>query len=227
MRPEGRFRAAAIRYASVGAGFQGPSGPPTVAEPATDGHGPAHGRVRTSPRTGAEKATDGAGGSGHANRSGPGSHPDLPFQDACSMSARDLPCVGHEAEFYTGTAFPFSYSVPTCDVPEQVSALMYLAESGLRTVRREGRALRHWWPTGRGYITGRRAGTRADGAAGRHLAAVPARTLARAAASGVALRWCQGRRLPPGRCGEDEPIATGLGGDHLHDVEGDELCPAR
>jgi integrase len=34
----------------------------------TDGHGPAHGRARTSPRTGAEKATDGAGRSGYADR---------------------------------------------------------------------------------------------------------------------------------------------------------------
>jgi hypothetical protein len=86
MSSEAGFGTAAVRYASVGTGFRGPSGPPTVAEPATDGRGPAHGRGRTSPRTGAEKATDGAGGSGHADRSHPDSHPDLPFQDACSCS---------------------------------------------------------------------------------------------------------------------------------------------
>jgi len=60
--------AAAVRYVSVDAGFRGPSGPQTVAESATDGRGPAHGRPRTSPRTEAKKATDGAGGSGHADR---------------------------------------------------------------------------------------------------------------------------------------------------------------
>jgi hypothetical protein len=59
---------AAVRYASVDAGFRSPSGPRTVGEPATDEHGPAHGRARTSPRTTAEKATDGAGGSGYDNR---------------------------------------------------------------------------------------------------------------------------------------------------------------
>jgi len=61
---EAGFGVAAVRYTSVDAGFRGPSGPQTVAEPATDGRGPAHGRARTSPRTTAEKATDGAGGSG-------------------------------------------------------------------------------------------------------------------------------------------------------------------
>ena len=65
---EAGFGAAAVRYASVDAGSRGPSGRQTVAEPATDGHGPAHGRPRTSPRTTAEKATDGAGGSGYADR---------------------------------------------------------------------------------------------------------------------------------------------------------------
>src|SRR5271157_3590739 len=75
-----------VIYTSVDTGFRGPSGPRTVGEPATDGHGPAHGRPRTSPRTGAEKATDGAGGSGYADRSRPDSRSDLPFQDACSMS---------------------------------------------------------------------------------------------------------------------------------------------
>jgi hypothetical protein len=64
----------------VGAGFRGRSGPPTVAEPPTDGHGPAHGRPRTSARTGAEKATDGAGGSGYTDRSHPDSPSDLPFR---------------------------------------------------------------------------------------------------------------------------------------------------
>jgi len=68
MSSEAGFGTATVRYASAGAGFRGPSGPPTVAEPATDGRGPAHGRARTSPRTGAEKATDGAGGSGYADR---------------------------------------------------------------------------------------------------------------------------------------------------------------
>src|SRR5271166_1127019 len=52
MSSEAGFGPAAVRYASVGAGFRGPSGPPTVAEPATDGHGQAYGRARTSPRTG-------------------------------------------------------------------------------------------------------------------------------------------------------------------------------
>ena len=65
---EAGFGAAAVRYASVDAGFRGPSGPRTVGEPATDGRGPAHGRARTSPRTGAEKATDGADRSGYADR---------------------------------------------------------------------------------------------------------------------------------------------------------------
>src|ERR1700733_15686437 len=68
MSSEAGFGAAAVRYASVGAGFRGPSGPPTVGEPATDGRGPAHGRARSSPRTTAEKATHGAGGSGHTDR---------------------------------------------------------------------------------------------------------------------------------------------------------------
>jgi hypothetical protein len=53
------LRAAAVRYASVGTGFRGPGGPRTVAEPATDGRGPAHGRVRTSPRMGAERPRTG------------------------------------------------------------------------------------------------------------------------------------------------------------------------
>src|ERR1700737_2215956 len=65
---EAAFGTAAVRYASVDAGFRGPSGPRTVGEPATDERGPAHGRARTSPRTTAEKATDGAGGSGFADR---------------------------------------------------------------------------------------------------------------------------------------------------------------
>src|ERR1700722_6851964 len=83
---EAGFGMAAVRYVSVGTGFRGPRGSPTVGEPATDGHGPAHGRPRTSPRTSEEKATDGAGRSGHADRSHTDSRPDLPFQDACSMS---------------------------------------------------------------------------------------------------------------------------------------------
>ena len=80
------FGTAAVRYASVGAGLRGPSGPPTVAEPATDGRGPAHGRARTSPRTGAQMATDRAGGRGCTDRPQPDSHPDLPFQDARPVS---------------------------------------------------------------------------------------------------------------------------------------------
>jgi hypothetical protein len=75
MCSEAVFGAAAVRYASVGAEFRGPSGPPTVSEPATDGHGRAHGRPRTGPRTGAEKATDVAGGSGYADRLPPGFPP--------------------------------------------------------------------------------------------------------------------------------------------------------
>ena len=52
------LRAAAVRYASVGAGFRGPRGRRTVGRPRTgtdqptDGHGPAHGRGRKRPRTG-------------------------------------------------------------------------------------------------------------------------------------------------------------------------------
>src|SRR5271166_2658164 len=41
-----------VIYTSVDTGFRGPSGPRTVGEPATDGHGPAHGRERKRPRTG-------------------------------------------------------------------------------------------------------------------------------------------------------------------------------
>src|ERR1700680_2135106 len=87
MSSEAWFGAAAVRYTSVDTGFRGGSGPQTVAEPATDGRGPAHGRPRTSPRTTAEKAPDGAGGSVYADRSHPNSRSDLPFQDACSMSS--------------------------------------------------------------------------------------------------------------------------------------------
>jgi hypothetical protein len=67
MRSEAEFGTASVRYASVGAGFRGASGPPTVAEPATDGHGPAYGLLRTSPRTEAVKATDGTSGSGYSD----------------------------------------------------------------------------------------------------------------------------------------------------------------
>ena len=49
-RFEARFRAAAVRYASVGTGFRGRA-VHDRGEPATDGRGPAHGRPRTSPRT--------------------------------------------------------------------------------------------------------------------------------------------------------------------------------
>src|SRR5689334_23703366 len=35
---EAGFGTAAVRYTSVGARFRGPRGPPTVGEPATDGH---------------------------------------------------------------------------------------------------------------------------------------------------------------------------------------------
>jgi hypothetical protein len=75
-------RAAAVRYASVGAGFRGPCGP----------------------RTEAERATDGAGGSGYSDRPAPLLASDLPFQEACSVSsssspgvwlgAADVECVG-------------------------------------------------------------------------------------------------------------------------------------
>ena len=68
MSSEAGFGTAAVRYTSVDTGFRGPSGPPTVAEPATDGHGQAHGQARTGSRTTAERATDGAGGSGYADR---------------------------------------------------------------------------------------------------------------------------------------------------------------
>ena len=44
------LRAAAVRYASVGAGFRGRRS--RRGEPATDGRGPAHGRARKRPRTG-------------------------------------------------------------------------------------------------------------------------------------------------------------------------------
>jgi len=40
------FRAAAVRYASVGAGFRGPCGPRTEAKRATDEGGKGHGRGR-------------------------------------------------------------------------------------------------------------------------------------------------------------------------------------
>ena len=52
MSSEAGFGTAAVRYTSVDTGFRGPSGPRTVGEPATDGHGPAHGRERKRPRTG-------------------------------------------------------------------------------------------------------------------------------------------------------------------------------
>jgi hypothetical protein len=71
MRYKIRFAAATVRYVSVGAGFGGRAG---------------HERSRDGPRTGAEKATDGAGGSGYYDRSHPDCGPDLPFQDACSVS---------------------------------------------------------------------------------------------------------------------------------------------
>jgi hypothetical protein len=58
-KPGEGFKTAAVRYASVGAGFRGPCGPRTVAEPATDGHGPAHGRARTGSRTTAERPRTG------------------------------------------------------------------------------------------------------------------------------------------------------------------------
>ena len=69
--------------------------PPSAMRPWAPGSGgrTAHGRRRNWPRTRAKrptdaggKATDGAGGSGHADRSRPDSRPDLPFQDACSLS---------------------------------------------------------------------------------------------------------------------------------------------
>jgi hypothetical protein len=53
MRFEAGFGGAAVRYASVGAGFRDPCGPRTGTDRPTDG---------------AEKATDGAGGSGYADR---------------------------------------------------------------------------------------------------------------------------------------------------------------
>src|ERR1044071_226165 len=95
MSSEAGFGTAVVRYASVDAGFRGPSGPPTVAELGTDGRGPAHGRPRTSPRTGAGKATDGAGGSGHADRRHRDYLPDWHFRmpaPGCRYSRhRDLP----------------------------------------------------------------------------------------------------------------------------------------
>ncbi len=53
MNFEACFRAAAVRYASVGAGVWGHAG---------------HGRRQNERRTMAEKATDGAGGSGYTDR---------------------------------------------------------------------------------------------------------------------------------------------------------------
>ena len=60
----------------------------------TDGSGAGHGRGWDEPRTRLEQATDGAGkihgrgagGTGFIDRSHPNSCPDLPFQEACSVS---------------------------------------------------------------------------------------------------------------------------------------------
>jgi hypothetical protein len=60
MSSEAGFGTAAVRYASVGAGFRGPSGPPTVVD-----------RPRTGtdqPTAEARKATDGADGSSYTHR---------------------------------------------------------------------------------------------------------------------------------------------------------------
>jgi hypothetical protein len=59
MRSEAGFGATAVRYTSVDTGFRGPSGPQTVAEPATDEHGQAYGRARTSLRTRPKKPRTG------------------------------------------------------------------------------------------------------------------------------------------------------------------------
>ena len=74
---------------------------------------------------------------------------------------------------------PFWYLACTCDVPEQVSALMDLAGSGGgRTARREG--ARPAAPqAGRARVHGRYK--RADGAAGAASGCRPGRALARAA----------------------------------------------
>src|SRR5579875_1468530 len=75
MRSEAGFGTAAVRYVSVGTGFRGPSGPPTVGEPATDGHGPAHGRGPRRPRTGPVGVVT-------LTVSRPDSRSDLQFQDS-------------------------------------------------------------------------------------------------------------------------------------------------
>ena len=113
MRSEAGFGTAAVRYASVGAGFRGPRGPPTVGEPATDGHGPAHGRPRTSPRTRAGKATDAAGGSGYSDRP-PGFSPltwhfRMPEHLSSSPSSPDLGSLACLAYLAGSAALPSVY----------------------------------------------------------------------------------------------------------------------